>query len=210
MGGICFNRSGSSRADPRTDAGNDRVNSTRDLTLSLSGCVTYFLAATDLHLELPAHVLGLLLVLFHLLLGLPHLLLEDIQEIAALHLSHVALSVFRTELTCVTQWSGWCSLGTVFRAWQQREQSSVSWPGLLATVEPQPRPGPPCPAHQQLSATLGLVTQNTIRKRSLQDVIIGENQVNKLVTRVGGKSGGYHLNDPQCGRSPLVTRPGDW
>ena len=77
---------------------------TRDLTLSLS--VTYFLAATDLHLELPAHVLRLLLVLLHLLFGLPHLLLEDIKEIAALHLSHVALSVFRTELTCGSQWSG--------------------------------------------------------------------------------------------------------
>ena len=73
---------------------------------SLSLSVTYFLAATDLHLELPAHVLGLLLVLLHFLLGLPHLLLEDIKEIAALHLSHVALSVFRTELTCGTQWSG--------------------------------------------------------------------------------------------------------
>merc|ERR1712127_693172 len=32
------------------------------------------LAATDLHLELPGHVLRLLLVLLHLLLGLPHLL----------------------------------------------------------------------------------------------------------------------------------------
>ena len=93
MGGICFNRSGSSRADPRTDAGNDRVNSGPN---SLS--VTYFLAATDLHLELPAHVLRLLLVLLHLLLGLPHLLLEDIQEVAALHCCHVALMVPDTGL----------------------------------------------------------------------------------------------------------------
>ena len=49
---------------------------------------TYFLAAGDLHLQLAGHVLGLLLVLLHLLLGLPHLLLEDIQEVAALHLGH--------------------------------------------------------------------------------------------------------------------------
>ena len=101
MAWIGFIRPGSSGADPRTDAGIDRVNSGPN---SLS--VTYFLAATDLHLELPAHVLRLLLVLLHLLLGLPHLLLEDIKEIAALHLSHVALSVFRTELTCGSQWSG--------------------------------------------------------------------------------------------------------
>ena len=51
---------------------------------------TYFLAAGDLHLQLAGHVLGLLLVLLHLLLGLPHLLLEDIQEVAALHLGHDA------------------------------------------------------------------------------------------------------------------------
>ena len=140
-----FIRSGSSGADPRTDAGNDRVNSTRDLTLSLSGSVTYFLAATDLHLELPAHVLGLLLVLLHLLLGLPHLLLEDIQEVAALHLSHVALSVFRTELTCGTEWSGTqdgvhCSL---FRA-RQQGAGSVSW--RWPHWSPSPAwPALPCP-----------------------------------------------------------------
>ena len=147
-------RSGSSGADPRPDAGNDRVNSTRDLTLSLSGSVTYFLAATDLHLELPAHVLRLLLVLLHLLLGLPHLLLEDIQEVAALHLSHVALSVFRTELTCGTEWSGTqdgvhCSL---FRA-RQQEQAVSAGAGHTGALA---RPGPPCPAHQQLPDTTGL------------------------------------------------------
>ena len=49
---------------------------------------TYFLAAGDLHLQLAGHVLGLLLVLLHLLLGLPHLLLEDIEKVATLDLCH--------------------------------------------------------------------------------------------------------------------------
>ena len=61
---------------------------------------TYFLSPGDLNLELPGHVLGLLLVPLHLLLGLPHLLLEDIQEIAALYLGHVALLDSDTQLTC--------------------------------------------------------------------------------------------------------------
>ena len=49
---------------------------------------TYFFTTADLHLEFPSHVLRLLLILLHLLLGLPHLLLEDIEKVAALHLCH--------------------------------------------------------------------------------------------------------------------------
>ena len=48
------------------------------------GATTYFLPPDDFQLQLPRHVLTLLLKLFHLLLGLPHFLLEDIQEVAAL------------------------------------------------------------------------------------------------------------------------------
>ena len=159
MAWICLIRSGSSRADPRTDAGNDRVNSGPN-SLSCSESVTYFLTATDLHLELPAHVLGLLLVLLHLLLGLPHLLLEDIQEIAALHLSHVALSVFRTELTCGTEWSGMVFTENCSELGSGGAGDGVSWAWPGHTGAPS-RPGPPGPAHQELSATLGLVTQCT-------------------------------------------------
>ena len=49
---------------------------------------THLLAPANLHLELPRHVLALLLVLLHLLLRLPHLLLEDIEEVVSLHLCH--------------------------------------------------------------------------------------------------------------------------
>ena len=80
---IGFIRSGS--CDPRTEAVNDRVKSRPN---SLSVSPTYFLTATDLNLELPGHVLGLLFVLLHLLLGLPHLLLEDIEKVATLDLCH--------------------------------------------------------------------------------------------------------------------------
>merc|ERR1719291_846466 len=59
--------------DPPVQGGN--------LTLGL-------LAPANLHLELPRHVLALLLVLLHLLLRLPHLLLEDIEEVVSLHLCH--------------------------------------------------------------------------------------------------------------------------
>ena len=53
---------------------------------------THLLAPADLDLELASHVLALLLVLLHLLLRLPHLLLEDVEEVVALHLRHPASS----------------------------------------------------------------------------------------------------------------------
>ena len=48
---------------------------------------THFLPPHDLDLQLALRVLVVLLVLLHLLLGLPHLLLEHIQDVASLHLS---------------------------------------------------------------------------------------------------------------------------
>ena len=54
----------------------------------ISNCQTYFFTTTDLNLEFPSHVLRLLLILLHLLLGLPHLLLEDIEKVATLDLCH--------------------------------------------------------------------------------------------------------------------------
>ena len=47
---------------------------------------------------------------------------------------------------------------------------------------------------------------------SLLDVITEEIQRNNLVNRVSDNYGGHRLSDPQCGHSPLVTRPGpgDW
>ena len=63
---------------------------------------THLLAPANLNLELPGHVLALLLVLLHLLLGLAHLLLEHVKNVAALHrvrhdVRHVAAGRGREE-----------------------------------------------------------------------------------------------------------------
>ena len=64
----------------------------------------HLLTPANLHLELPRHVLALLLVLLHLLLGLPHLLLEDIQQVVSLHLSHPGVAVSLPAVTALCTW----------------------------------------------------------------------------------------------------------
>ena len=50
--------------------------------------LTHFFSPHDLDLKLPLHVFALFFVLFHLLFGLPHFLLEDIQDVGTLHGGH--------------------------------------------------------------------------------------------------------------------------
>ena len=53
--------------------------------------MTHFLPAHDFDLQLALEVVLLLLVLLHLFLGLPHLLLEHVQDVGPLHRSrHLA------------------------------------------------------------------------------------------------------------------------
>ena len=45
---------------------------------------TYFLSSHDLHLQFPLDIIAFFLKFFRLLLGCPHFLLEDIQDVRAL------------------------------------------------------------------------------------------------------------------------------
>ena len=53
------------------------------------GWIYYLFPPHNLRLQLPAHVLGVLFILLHLLLGETHLLLENIEERGSLNLCHL-------------------------------------------------------------------------------------------------------------------------
>lgn len=61
-----------------------RQSTTVATTTAPDSPVTYFFAPSDFDLELALEVFAVLPVLFALLLGGPHLLLEDVQNVGAL------------------------------------------------------------------------------------------------------------------------------
>ena len=76
------------KCSKRHDLAQETVPRRTWIELNFLDWLTHFFPPHDFDLQLPLHVLALLLVLFHLFFGLPHFLLEDIQDVGSLYGGH--------------------------------------------------------------------------------------------------------------------------